>query len=145
MLLDQLQQVTGRNWDNVERGRRRMYDQLGNRWKTARSQKVMFYLAIKETSRVGSAILEPYFYRAALQPRGSGEGDLYLFAGENKQLVAVVHVLIKDERNDVSDGTPVYKATDSVPETTEIRTPTRTLAVAASQLYEFDPECPILP
>jgi hypothetical protein len=147
-LLKEFQRLTGKPWTDANQRRNEIYARIGNQWKSAGKEKHTPYLAIKETSRIGNSVLDSYFYHTALRAGPSGEGDLFLFAGVKKemQLMAVVHVSIKDEKNSDSDGVPIYEShADPIPRVAVIKMPNHTLTITASQPYEYDPACPSFP
>jgi hypothetical protein len=147
-LLKEFQQLTGKPWTDVNKNRSEVYARFSNQWKSASKEKHTPYLRVKETSRIGNSVLEPYFYHTALRAGPSSEGDLFLFAGIKKEMqpMAVVHVSIKAEKNGDSEGVPIYEShADPMPRVAVIKMPNQTLTITASQAYEYDPACPSLP
>ena len=147
-LLQEIQRVTGKPWTDVSQKRKDAYAKFGNELKSAEKDKHAPYLVIKERTRVGSSVLDPHSYHAVLRRRTSGEGDLYIVAGTKKEreLMAVVRVSIKDEKNSDADAVPVVDSSpDSLPRVIAIKLPAQTLVVSTSQPYEYDPNCPCLP
>jgi hypothetical protein len=148
-LLKEFQRLTGKPWTDVSLLRGEIYAHNRNQLELAEKEKHAPYLAIKERSRIGSSILDQYgAYRAVLRASSSGEGDLYVFTAVNKrmQLMAIVHVSIRNEKNPNSYALPVYDSqADPLPNVTEVKMPDQTLTVTSSQPYEYSPDCPSLP
>ena len=147
-LLKEFQRLTGKPWTDMSRLRGEIYAHNGNQLKLAEKDKHAPYLAIRARSRIGNSILDQYgAYRAALRASPSGEGDLYVFSAVNKrmQLMAIVHVVIRKEKNPNSDALPVYESQAPLPNVTEVKMPDQTVTVTSSQPYEYNPDCPSLP
>lgn len=147
-MLKQIQQVTGKAWTDTAARRREIYSRMDRQWKAAKRDKQAISLELKERTKIGNSVLDPYSYRAALRGNSTSEGNLYIFAGQKRdtRLVAVVHVLTKDEMNPVVDAVAVYLPDAKSPrQASEIRMPDRTLVISAPQPYEYDRECPALP
>lgn len=154
LLLKELQQVTGKSWTDVSKRRNELLGHISHRQKRVqRGKDGVFDLVVRQRSRVGNSILDPYVYAAALQSNGSGDGNLYLFEGVTKQLklAALIHVSMKDEKNTVSEIIPSYEVSEDqntdggLPVATGIRMPSRTLEISQPQPYDYDAECPVLP
>jgi hypothetical protein len=148
-LLKEFQRLTGKPWTDVSRFRDEIYARNSNQLKLAENERHAPYLAIKKMSRIGSSILDQYGgYRAVLRASTSGEGDLYVFSAVNKrmQLMAIVHVVIRNEKNPNSDALPVYDSqADPLPNVTEVKMPDQTVTVTPPQPYDYNPDCPSLP
>jgi hypothetical protein len=149
-LLKEFQRLTGKPWTDASQHRKDIYAHLGNGWKSAGKEKHTPYLAIRERSRIGNSVLDSYFYHTALRAGPSNEGDLFLFAGLKKemQLMAVVHVSIRDEKNSDrgSDAVPIYEShADPISKVAVVKMPNQTLTITAVQPYEYNPDCQSLP
>jgi hypothetical protein len=147
-LLSEFQRLTGKPWTDVSRLRAEIYAHNSNQLKLVEKEKRAPYLAIRARSRIGNSILDQYGgYRAVLRAGPSGQGDLYVFAAANKrmELMAIVHVLIRNEKNPTSIALPVYESQAPLPNVTEVKMPDQTVTVTSSQPYEYNPDCPSLP
>lgn len=147
-LLKEFQRLTGKPWTDVSRLRGEIYAHNSHQLKLAEKEKHAPYLAIRVRSRIGNSILDQYGgYRAVLRASPSGEGDLYVFATATKGMVlmAIVHGLIRNEKNPKSVALPVYESQTDLSNVTEVKMPDQTLTVTSSQPYEYNPDCPSLP
>ena len=147
-LLQALQGATNKPWVDVATRRKKLLASIGNWQSLAREKKGALHVH-GTVSRMGSSVLDAYYYRAAIKEGPPGDGLLYLFWGDRQrpELAAVVRVSIVKERNSVSESSLVFnnQASNRLPQVEAIQLPTLTLKVASSQPYEYDPDCAVLP